>query len=81
MTPAIERLLVAAQSKVQAAELLFKEGLYGDAASRAYYAVFHAISALHLSRGQTCSSHAQLIGRFTKTLFDQAFSPQSTRGS
>jgi uncharacterized protein (UPF0332 family) len=80
VTPAIERLLVAAQSKVQAAELLFKEGLYGDAASRAYYAVFHSISALHLSRDQTFSSHAQLIGRFNKDFIRSGvFPPEYTR--
>ncbi|NEX23630.1 HEPN domain-containing protein [Thiorhodococcus mannitoliphagus] len=79
MTPESEALLAAA-AKLQAAELLFKEGLNGDAASRAYYAVFHAISALHLANGNTFSSHAQLIGRFNKDFVRTGlFAPEYTR--
>ncbi len=66
MTPESEALLTAAQSKLKAAELLLNAGMNGDAVSRAYYAVFHAISALHLASGNSYSSHAQLIGRFNK---------------
>ncbi|MBK1646816.1 DNA-binding protein [Thiocapsa imhoffii] len=66
MTPECEALLTAADDKLRAAELLRDSGLNGDAASRAYYAAFHAISALHLAAGNTFSSHAQLIGRFNK---------------
>jgi len=47
VTPAIARLLSAADAKIHASELLLREGHNGDAASRAYYGVFHAISALH----------------------------------
>jgi len=36
------------------------EGLPDDAASRAYYAAFHAMSALHLADGNAFSIHAQL---------------------
>ena len=80
MIPAIAQLLRAAEDKVEASELLLREGLNGDAASRAYYAAFHAISALHLSRGQTFSSHAQLIGRFNKDFVRSGvFPPEYTR--
>jgi uncharacterized protein (UPF0332 family) len=66
VTPESEALLTAAESKLKAAELLLNAGMNGDAVSRAYYAVFHAISALHLASGNSYSSHAQLIGRFNK---------------
>jgi uncharacterized protein (UPF0332 family) len=80
MTPESQALLAAANAKLKAAELLRKEGLTGDAASRAYYAVFHAISAVHLANGNTFSSHAQLIGRFNKDFVRTGtFAPEFTR--
>ncbi len=66
MTPECDILLAAADVKLRAADLLLTEGLPDDAASRAYYAAFHAVSALHLADGNAFSSHAQLIGRFNK---------------
>ena len=66
MTPECDALLAAAEAKLRAADLLLAEGLPDDAASRAYYAAFHAVSALHLAQGNAFSSHAQLIGRFNK---------------
>ena len=66
MTPECQALLAAATAKLKAADLLPADGFADDAASRAYYAVFHAVSALHLANGNTFSSHAQLIGRFNK---------------
>jgi uncharacterized protein (UPF0332 family) len=66
VTPECDALLAAADTKLRAAELLLTEGLPDDAASRAYYAAFHAVSALHLADGNAFSSHAQLIGRFNK---------------
>lgn len=83
MTPESEALLSAAQSKLAAA-MLQASGMHGDAASRAYYATFHAVSALHLAAGNSFSSHAQLIGRFNKDfvragLFDPVFTRTLTR--
>jgi uncharacterized protein (UPF0332 family) len=66
VTPECDALLAAAESKLRAADLLLVEGLPDDGASRAYYAAFHAASALHLARGNAFSSHAQLIGRFNQ---------------
>jgi uncharacterized protein (UPF0332 family) len=84
MTPECGALLAAAQSKLEAAELLQASGKHGDAASRAYYAAFHAVSALHLAVGNSFSSHAQVIGRFNKDfvrtgLFDPVFTRALTR--
>jgi uncharacterized protein (UPF0332 family) len=66
MTPEGETLLNADEAKIKAAKHLQGMQLNGDAASRTYYAVFHAISALHLEYGNSFSSHAQLIGRFNR---------------
>jgi len=62
----IDAVLHKAAEKLRVAEMLAANGAWDDAASRAYYAAFHAISALHLSQGNTFSSHAQSIGRFNK---------------
>lgn len=64
--------------------MLVANGAWDDAGSRAYYAAFHAISALHPSQGQTFSSHAQSIGRFNKDfvrtgMFSKEFTAILTR--
>ncbi|WPL19392.1 HEPN domain protein [Thiorhodovibrio winogradskyi] len=66
MTPQIDAVLQKAAEKMRVADILVAASAWGDAASRAYYAAFHAISALHLSRGNSFSSHAQSIGQFNK---------------
>lgn len=66
MKEEINAVLVQADEKLRAARLLLDGQAWGDASSRAYYAAFHAVSALLLSRGETYSSHAQVIGRFNK---------------
>lgn len=55
VTPECDALLAAAEAKLRAADLLLAEGLPDDAASRAYYAAFHAVSALHLAQGSALS--------------------------
>lgn len=66
MRPAVEALLTKAESKLRVAELLLAEEAWEDAVSRAYYAAFHSISALHLSLDESYSSHSQVIGQFNK---------------
>ncbi|MEA3640876.1 MAG: HEPN domain-containing protein [Lamprobacter sp.] len=66
MTRQIDAVLAKAAEKLRVAEMLLENGAWDDAVSRAYYAAFHAISALHLSNGQAFSSHAHSIGRFNK---------------
>ena len=38
----------------------------GDAASRVCHGAFHAVSAALLTRGQAYSSHAQVLGAFSR---------------
>ncbi len=49
--------LERARQALGAAELLHKGGYYADAVSRAYYAVFHAASALLASIGRLVRTH------------------------
>jgi len=59
-------LLAHARAKLDAARVLLEARAPGDAASRAYYAAFHAVSAALLARGQAFSSHAQVLGAFNR---------------
>lgn len=59
-------MLARAADKLAVAQLLLDNSAWEDAASRAYYAAFHAVSALLFSRGKSYSSHAQLIGAFNR---------------
>jgi uncharacterized protein (UPF0332 family) len=72
----IAAMLEAARHKLRASRLLLGAGEYGDAASRAYYAVYHSISALHLTQDRTYSSHAQAIGKFNKFYVKEGVFPQ-----
>lgn len=76
MKEEIQSILDKAAAKLRAAQVLLDLAAWDDAASRAYYATFHAISALHLSRNNTFSSHAQLIGRFNKDFVRTGSFPQ-----
>ena len=66
MTPETRRILARAVDKLTVAEILLANGAWDDAASRAYYAAFHAITALLFSNGKSYSSHAQLLGAFNR---------------
>ncbi|MBW8003713.1 MAG: HEPN domain-containing protein, partial [Planctomycetes bacterium] len=53
---------------------------FGDAASRSYYAVFHALSAMIATRGLTYSSHSQTIGAFNREFVKTGvFVPETSR--
>jgi len=57
-TPEMRSHLERATSSLQAAKLLRSAELPNDGASRAYYAVFHAASALLLAQNLEFKSHA-----------------------
>lgn len=60
-TPEMRSHLERATSSLQAAKLLRSAELPNDAASRAYYAVFHAASALLLAQNLEFKSHAGVL--------------------
>jgi uncharacterized protein (UPF0332 family) len=53
-------------------------GFDGEASSRAYYAVFHAITAVLATRGLAFSSHAQTIGAFNREFVKTGLFPSGT---
>ncbi len=56
----------SAQAKLASARHSRSGGYFGDASSRAYYAVYHILSALLATRGLSFSSHAQVLGAFNR---------------
>ena len=57
--------LKRAHERLRSAEVLFKEGLYSDAVSRAYYACFEAASGALLLKGVIAKTHAGLLQLFS----------------
>ena len=60
----IENLLRKAKRKLQAAKKLLELGEYEDAASRAYYSIFHAAKAALMSEGVVSKTHEGTIREF-----------------
>jgi uncharacterized protein (UPF0332 family) len=61
-----DQLMAKARTTLDAAQVLLREGYPADAISRAYYAVFHATSALLADKGLAFSSHQAVIAAFGK---------------
>ena len=59
-------MLDKAAEKLTRAEQDLSDGFPGEASSRTYYAVFHAITAVLATRGLSFSSHMQTIGAFNR---------------
>lgn len=65
-----------AKEKMKTARIDYDFQRYEDSISRAYYAVFHAISAVLLSKGLHYSSHSQTIGYFNKEFIKTGVFPK-----
>ena len=66
MKPEVEILLEKAKRSQKTAELMFREGEFDFAGSRAYYTLFYVAQALLLERGLAFSSHSAVIASFGK---------------
>ncbi|NOZ23834.1 MAG: HEPN domain-containing protein [Planctomycetes bacterium] len=74
----LRAILAKAQEKLSAAEREFAAGFFGEASSRAYYAVFHALTAALAAKGLSFSSHAQVIGAFNREFVKPGLFPPDT---
>jgi uncharacterized protein (UPF0332 family) len=74
--PDIRAIVTKAEDKLKTARLDFANGQYDDAVSRAYYAVYHMITAALFSREQVYSSHAQTIGAFNRDFVKTGIFPK-----
>ena len=66
MKAEVAALLDLAEEKLRVARVLLEADAPGDAASRAYYAAFHAVTGALLSIEKTYSSHGQVLGAFNR---------------
>lgn len=55
---------------------IFSKGDYEAASARAYYAVFHLLQAVLLSRGLAFSKHSGVIGAFLKEFIKSGIFPR-----
>lgn len=54
------------KSDLKSADILLKEGEYRGANNRAYYAIYHAISAVHALDGKSYKRHKDTLANFNK---------------
>ena len=74
----LEALLAKAYEKLRIARISFDNKFYNDAASRAYYAAFHAVTAVLAFHGFTFSSHGKVLGSFNRELINKGLFPVDT---
>jgi len=55
-----------AKENLRAARILLEAGEYKSANNRAYYAIFHAINAVHALNGKSFKRHKDAVGNFNK---------------
>lgn len=77
-TDNLKAIMAKANEKLAAAQRELAGGFYGEAASRAYYAVFHALSAVLATQGLSFSSHSQTLGGFNKHFVKTEIFPLGT---
>lgn len=58
--------LQTAKSDLKSARILLAAEEYKGANNRAYYAIFHAVNAIHASSGKAYKRHKDAIGNFNK---------------
>ena len=58
--------LDSAKSELQSAKILYDAGQLKGANNRAYYAIFHAISAVHALGGNAYKRHKDALANFNK---------------
>ena len=66
LNPAVLKLLERAEENLAETDNLLESNFYFGAANRAYYAIFHAISALLLNDEKEFKSHKAVISHFGK---------------
>jgi uncharacterized protein (UPF0332 family) len=72
----LQKIIDKAQEKIIAANILLENKLWNDAASRAYYAAFHAILAVLYQHGLHFKSHSQSLGIFKKNIIKTGIFPR-----
>jgi len=71
----LNRIFEKAERMLRAAEISLDDGLVESAASRVYYAVFHAIQALLISVNKEYSKHSSVIAAFNRDFIKTGIFP------
>ncbi len=69
--------LETAKSELQSAKILFDAGQLKGANNRAYYAIYHAISAIHALDGNAYKRHKDALANFNKEYVKAEIFPRS----
>lgn len=62
----LDCLIEKAKKRIESGRVMVERGFYDDAASRAYYAMFYAVSALLWTKELGSSKHSGIIAMFTQ---------------
>lgn len=62
----LKEVINKSHEKLKTAKIDFENQRYEDSVSRAYYCIFHIITACLLSKGLSFSSHKEVIGNFNR---------------
>jgi hypothetical protein len=68
--------LKMATDALESAEILLAAGKWRAASSRTYYAAYHAISGILLTKNLKFSSHAQTLGAFNREFIKPGLFPK-----
>ena len=72
----INKILEKARSELALARLAWDNEFFNGASSRAYYAVFHALKALLLSRQLSVSKHSAVLSAFHRDFIKTKIFPE-----
>lgn len=62
----VQYRIETAKSDLKSADILLKEGEYRGANNRAYYAIYHAISAVHALDGKSYKRYKDTLANFNR---------------
>ncbi len=62
----IKIMMAKAKDSMDVAKQLHEQKHYNDAASKAYYAVFHSLQTILLTKGLSFSKHSAVLSAFNK---------------
>nr|WP_317283869.1 HEPN domain-containing protein [uncultured Sellimonas sp.] len=68
--------LETAKSDIKSAEILLEAGEYRGANNRAYYGIYHAVSAIHALDGNAYKRHKDALANFNKNYIKTEIFPR-----
>ena len=72
----LKAMIYKSRDSMKVARELHKQGHYNDAASKSYYAVFHALQAILLTKNMSFSKHTAVLSAFNKDFIYKGIFPQ-----